>query len=89
MIVSDFYVVGSIGLPDKADPPLIVDADAVLAFPVSRERFKAIARGHPQILNILGGVQHAQLATRNGLNIAGQSPDHTTVPDGFRLRVLK
>ena len=89
MIISDFYVVGSIGLPDKADPPLIVDADAVLAFPVSRERFKAIAWGHPQILNILGGVQHAQLASRNGLNIAGEPADHTAVPNRFRLRILE
>jgi hypothetical protein len=89
MIINDFDVVGSIGLPDKADPPLVVDANAVLAFPVSRERFKAITWRHPQILNILRGVPHAQLATRNGLNIAGQSPDHTTVPDGFRLRILK
>jgi hypothetical protein len=89
MIISDFNVVGSVGLPDKADPPLVVDANAVLAFPVSRERFKSIAWGHPQILNILGGVQHAQLATRNGLNIAGEPPDHTAVSDRLRLRILK
>jgi len=89
MIINDFNVVASIGLPDKADPPLVVDANAVLAFPVSRDRFKSIAWGNPQILNILGGVQHAQLATHYGLKIAGRSPDHAAVPDGFRLRILE
>jgi hypothetical protein len=29
--------------PLKADPPLIVNADAVLAFAITEQRFKAIA----------------------------------------------
>jgi len=43
MIVNDFHVVSISVLPAKADPPLIVDPDAVLAVavkllqPVSRE----------------------------------------------------
>jgi hypothetical protein len=35
MIVCDFHVVGVARLPPKADPPPLVDADAVLAFAVS------------------------------------------------------
>jgi len=34
---------GAVRAPYEADPPLIVDPDAVLALPVARERFEPIA----------------------------------------------
>jgi hypothetical protein len=48
--------------PDKADSPMVIDADAVLALAITRELFKAIARRNAQILQPLRVVQHRELA---------------------------
>lgn len=36
MVINDFYVIGVPVTPDKADSPLVVDPNAVLALPVAR-----------------------------------------------------
>src|SRR5215470_17989558 len=43
--------------PLKANPPLIVDADAVLTFAISSQRFKTVARQGGQILQRDGRLQ--------------------------------
>jgi hypothetical protein len=53
--------------PDEAQAELIVDADAVLAFPVSTQWFETVARRYPQIVEAGGDVQLEQLATRHPL----------------------
>jgi hypothetical protein len=52
MMVDNFYVNRSQGLfgPFETHPPLVVDADAVLAFAVSGKRFKTIAGQRGNIL---------------------------------------
>jgi hypothetical protein len=47
------------------DTPLVVDANAVLAFPVSLELLQAICRWHAQLVEAHGGVQQQQLADSN------------------------
>jgi hypothetical protein len=44
MIVNDFHVVGISVLPMKADPPLIVDPNAVLAVSVAAELLQSVSR---------------------------------------------
>lgn len=34
VIIGDFDFIGSVSSPDKADPPLLVDPDAVLSGPI-------------------------------------------------------
>src|SRR6266511_4507902 len=48
--------------PSKYDPPLIVDADRVLARQVALERFKAVAGRRAQGLEKVGGVHHDQFS---------------------------
>jgi hypothetical protein len=48
MVVHDFYVNGIVIHPDKTDAPLVVDPDAVLSFPVSRQRFQSVRRWNTQ-----------------------------------------
>jgi hypothetical protein len=43
VVVDNLYFFGARVRPHKADPVLIVDADAVLAFPVAFECFQAVA----------------------------------------------
>jgi hypothetical protein len=44
VVIDDFNVIGSILLPYKANPKLIVDADTVLTSPFSSQRFQHISR---------------------------------------------
>jgi hypothetical protein len=44
MIVNDFHVVSISVHPMKADPPLIVDPDAVLAVPVAAKLLQSVSR---------------------------------------------
>ncbi len=42
MIIDDLHIFGTYGCPAEADAELIVHADAVLARPVSLQRFKPV-----------------------------------------------
>src|SRR4051812_6970018 len=59
--------------PFEADPPLIVDPDAVLTAPVAVQSFKTIARRDPQIAKLPGRIDGEQLGSRAGLNLIRQS----------------
>jgi hypothetical protein len=50
VIVRDLYSLGAVGGPLEADPVLIVDANAVLAFAIAPERLQPIPRRHPETL---------------------------------------
>jgi hypothetical protein len=52
VIVGDLYIISVTISPDKADSVLIVDADAVLAFAISRQSFEVIAREDRQIVQL-------------------------------------
>ena len=58
--------------PAKADAPLIVDPNAVLAFAIAFERFEAICRRRAQIVERSGVVEHTQLSSGNELDILGK-----------------
>ena len=49
MVVDDFHLVGVAVTPTKANPPLIVDADAVLTFPISTQCFQTVAGWDTQV----------------------------------------
>ena len=69
MIVHDFNIVNAIGFPDKTQPPLIVDANAVLAFAITSQRFKTIARRHALARKRCRAIQLLQLARRHAGDI--------------------
>jgi hypothetical protein len=59
MIVNDFHVVSISVLPIKADPPLIVDPNAVLAVPVAVKLLQSVSR-EGQIAQAGGRIQLLQ-----------------------------
>jgi hypothetical protein len=81
MIVHDRDIVDMTFLPPKANPPLLVDANTVLATPLTLERFQSIAWGHPQVFERLGVVQHAELSPSDLLDRPGQLLGALTPPD--------
>lgn len=60
MVIDNFHVVWAIFPPLKADSPLLIDANALLAIPVATERFKTIAGKIHQVLNAGGAFKYLQ-----------------------------
>lgn len=74
--------------PHKANPPLGIDADAVLALPVAFEGFELVTRRHPQKINNCGRVDLLQFAHRHGFKI-GEPGDPFTSKQGLRIVALE
>ena len=53
VVIDDFYSFRAFFTPDKADSPLSVDTNAVLAFACSAERLQAVAGGEPKSVSTL------------------------------------
>lgn len=68
MIVDNFYVVRVAVFPAKTDPPLIVDAYAVLPAPIAFQQLKPIARRRCKIADFRGAVELQELSPRNQLD---------------------
>jgi hypothetical protein len=68
MIIDDFDIVSVANPPYETDSPLIVDSNAVLAFPVTAKFLEAVTRRHAQILQRLRIVQHRELTSGGVLN---------------------
>jgi hypothetical protein len=62
MIIDDFDVIRLAVAPDKTQPPLIVNADAVLAEPITLQRLQVIAGRYTQKIQCSGGMQLHQLS---------------------------
>ena len=68
MVVDDLDITCVAVPPFETDPPLLIDANAVLSLPASRQRFKPVGRRNPQIINGGAAIQHPQLAEGNLLD---------------------
>lgn len=69
MVIHDLYIVDAIILPHKTDPPLVVDADAVLVAPIALEKFQLVTGRYLQCIQLRCSLQHQQLAPRYPFNI--------------------
>ena len=86
VIVHDFNVIGVAIFPDKADSPLIVDANAVLPGPVTGKSFQTVSSRYAQVVQARSAVQDHQLSLRPTLNVPGELADMP--PLGNRLGVF-
>ena len=75
VVVDDLDVVRIAIAPTKADAPLIVDTDAVLAGPVALELLQAITRRHSQVFNCLRGVDRDELSEHYATQIRWEPAD--------------
>ena len=79
MIIHDLDFIRIASAPYEAEPPLIVDSDAVLAGAVALERLQAISGRNAKILQPLGRLKVEQLAPGNALDC----------PESERCAILK
>lgn len=68
MVIHNLHLVRMTALPPKADAPLVVDSDAMLALPASFKELKPVARRHRHLPQFGGRVQGEELPSRAPLN---------------------
>jgi len=64
VIVGEFHVVGVTVAPGKADPPLIVDPDAVLAHSIPAQGLETVTWYDGQLLEAVRRMDHLKLSAR-------------------------
>jgi hypothetical protein len=89
VVVNDFYVACISVVPHEADPPLIVDSNAVLAAPVAFQLLQTIRRWKSQVINDRGCVKHSQLTASALLNLCRQALSTPAMENGLSALVAK
>ena len=69
MIVNNFNIFRAVHAPAKTNSPLVVNANAVLAFPITFQRFKPIRRWRKQVPQFRCIIQHLEFAGRDNADI--------------------
>jgi hypothetical protein len=69
MIINDFDVFCESIRPKKADPPLFIDANAILTGTTAFKHLKAIAGWNSQILKVIGNFELSEFSPGNRGNI--------------------
>ena len=62
VIINYFYFTSVGSSPYKTNSPLIIYSNTVLPLSISLQRFQLISRGHTQVSQQNGGVQHIKLS---------------------------
>jgi hypothetical protein len=75
-VVIDDLDIGRIAIPPaEADPPLVVDPDAVLTLAVSVESLQSIPRRNAEVIKRCCRIQHPKLPQCDPLHVRSQSFD--------------
>lgn len=74
MVIRDFYFVGISFSPLEANPPLVVDAKAVLTLAISRELFEAVAGRNAQVFQLFRGIEYGEFPPGYPMQICRKSP---------------
>jgi len=69
VVVDDLDVPGVTPRPAEADPPLVVDSDAVLALSIALERLEPVSRRDLEILERLRSIQDEELPQRASVKL--------------------
>lgn len=81
MIIDQFDLVSIACAPHETHPPLIIDADAVLALTVISKRLQPIPRGHGQGFELGRGIKLQEFPQCHPLGVGaepmtGSAPKH-------------
>jgi hypothetical protein len=82
MVINDLDVISFAISPAKADPPLIVDPNAVLTPTVAVQFFESVAGRHFEIVEPLCGIDGQELSSGAPLDLQGQVPNSVASEDG-------
>jgi hypothetical protein len=76
MVIDDDDIKGITAGEAEADAPLVVNANAPLAFSITPQCFKPVPRGNAKVFWSAGAIEHLQFALGN----SGNSPATTRRP---------
>ena len=85
MIIHNFHFKRILAQPAETDPPLVVHANAVLAFAIAFQGFQMVAIRHTQIIQAPRLMQQQQFPPRHALNLPRQPPGGFVIEQLFRL----
>ena len=80
MVVDDFNVGCVFAVPAETYPPLIIDANAVLAGAIAFERFQAISGRNTQITQVARAMNLREFTQSHSLDLWRQAVIGTPLP---------
>ncbi len=87
MIVHDLDGIRPRWRPAETNAPLLVDANAVLPFPIPFQGFHTIARRDAQVFETPGAMHLIELARRQRRYLLRNTPDELAVKDRLILNI--
>jgi len=69
MVIDNFHTMSAVLLPNKAQPPLIVNTDAVLSLTLTFQCFQSVPWRHSQAVQFSGSMQLEQFSPRNPFDV--------------------
>ena len=85
MVVDDFDLFGVRAGPDKANAPLVVDTDGMLAGTIALQGLEPVARREPQEGKFDGGIDELKFGEGPLLDIRRKTTGAGAVPEFFSL----
>jgi hypothetical protein len=89
VVIHDHDVIGIAMQPAKANAPLFIDTNAVLAATIARQRLESVSRRDPKLVEQDRSMDHPELAPGYPLDIRGKPPAWGAVPELRGLPVRK
>jgi hypothetical protein len=89
VIIGDLNIVCIAVLPDKTDSPLVVDPDAVLTLPISRELLETVTRWRFEVLQRFRPIQNREFAKSRPLYNWRQPPGPLALENLLGLSVTE
>lgn len=87
-VVVDYLDVFGASLgPGEADPPLVIDPDAVLASAVALQRFQPVARRHAEIVESHSSIQNRQFSQSRPETPRIKRPHSLALPETLGVAV--
>jgi hypothetical protein len=73
--------------PPETNPPLIVDADAMLTASITVQGFEAVAWRNPKVVKLLCRVDGKKFGSRTALDLVGNVPNRVAGKESDRTLV--
>jgi hypothetical protein len=87
VVIDDFDVVSCVFDPTKANPPLIVYADAVLARTIAGQGLEPVAWWYAQVVQKVGSLKNHEFAVRQTLKCRTEALRRLAKPHLASVRV--
>jgi hypothetical protein len=85
VIIYDFHIVTITVLPSKTNPPLLVDANAILTYAITAQFLQSVSRQDFQIVKLFRRVENFQFHSRLALDIRWQGTGFLALKEFFGL----